>query len=46
MFVMELTARGQVGTGTEFFDLGRKWIVKSFAELTTPAMHKIWGRKD
>jgi uncharacterized protein (TIGR04255 family) len=46
MFLMELTARGQVGEGTEFFDLGRKWIVKSFAELTTPAMHKIWGRKD
>ena len=46
MFVMELTARGQVSTGTEFFDLGRKWIVKSFAELTTSAMHKIWGRKD
>lgn len=44
MFVMELTARGQVSTGTEFFNLGRKWIVKSFAELTTPAMHKIWGR--
>ena len=44
MFLLELTARGQIDDGTRFFDLGRKWIVKSFAELTTPAMHKIWGR--
>lgn len=44
MFVMELTARGQSGDGTQFFDLGRKWIVRSFAELTTPEMHRIWGR--
>ena len=44
MFVMELTARGQLANGTAFFDVGREWIVKSFAELTTPDMHKIWGR--
>jgi uncharacterized protein (TIGR04255 family) len=46
MYVFDLTARGQVGTGIDFFDLGRRWIVKSFAALTTPAMHKIWGRTD
>jgi uncharacterized protein (TIGR04255 family) len=45
MFLLELTARGQLGEGTEFFDLGREWIVRSFAELTTPAMHEIWGRR-
>jgi uncharacterized protein (TIGR04255 family) len=45
MFLLELTARGQVGDGTDFFDLGREWIVKSFADLTTDAMHKIWGRR-
>ena len=45
MFLLDLTARGQVGEGTDFFDLGREWIVRSFAELTTPAMHKIWGRR-
>lgn len=45
MFLLELTARGQVGEGTDFFDSGREWIVRSFAELTTPAMHKIWGRR-
>lgn len=45
MFLLDLTARGQVGEGTDFFDLGRKWIVHSFAALTTPSMHKIWGRR-
>jgi uncharacterized protein (TIGR04255 family) len=43
MFVLELTARGQVGEGTDFFDLGRDWIVRSFKELTTPDMHQVWG---
>jgi uncharacterized protein (TIGR04255 family) len=42
MFVLDLTARGQIGDGSDFFDLGRKWIVKSFKELTTPLMHKVW----
>lgn len=46
MFLMELTARGQIDAGTEFFDLGRRWIVKTFAELTTPLMHNVWGRRD
>ncbi len=45
MWVMNLTARGLVGTGTEFFDFGRAAIVKSFAELTTAAMHKVWRRR-
>jgi len=43
MYVLDLTARGQVGEGTAFFDLGREWIVRSFKELTTPEMHEIWG---
>ena len=42
MFVLSLTARGQIGDGTAFFDLGREWIVRSFKELTTPAMHNLW----
>jgi hypothetical protein len=45
MFLLDLTARGQVGEATDFFDLGREWIVKSFADITTPTMHKIWGRR-
>jgi uncharacterized protein (TIGR04255 family) len=46
-----LTARGApLGPGTvgafAFLDLARRWIVKGFADLTTPAMHAVWGRTD
>jgi hypothetical protein len=49
MFRFTLTARGQpLGTGLagvlEFLDLGREWIVTGFDELTTPEMHRLWGR--
>jgi uncharacterized protein (TIGR04255 family) len=46
MYVLNLTARGQIGESIDFFDLGREWIVKSFAALTTPDMHRIWRRRD
>jgi uncharacterized protein (TIGR04255 family) len=46
MFVLNLIARGQIGEGTEFFDRGREWIVRSFKQLTTPDMHKIWGLRN
>ena len=45
MYVFHLTARGQVGESIDFFDLGRRWIVESFATLTTPRMHDVWKRK-
>jgi uncharacterized protein (TIGR04255 family) len=45
MYVFHLTARGQMGSGFEFLDVGRRWIVKSFTALTTPKMHRIWRRK-
>jgi uncharacterized protein (TIGR04255 family) len=45
MYVMNLTARGQSGVGIEFFDIGRRWIVKSFEHLTTKHMHQIWRKK-
>lgn len=45
MYIMNLTARGQYGTGVDFFDIGRKWIVKSFEQLTTEYMHQIWGKR-
>jgi uncharacterized protein (TIGR04255 family) len=45
MYVVNLTARGQQGTGIQFFDIGRQWIVKSFEQLTTENMHVIWGGK-
>jgi len=51
ILTMNLTARGApLGEGIEgafaFFDLGRRWIVKGFADLTTPEMHRVWERID
>ncbi|TXL69378.1 TIGR04255 family protein [Vineibacter terrae] len=48
---LSLTARGQPkgavpGEVLDFFDFGREHVVRSFASLTSPAMHKIWGRND
>src|SRR5262249_39271969 len=48
---LHLTARGApIGEGIEgafaFFDIGRQWIVKGFADLTTAEMHKLWERID
>jgi len=45
-----LTARGApLGDGMtgilRFFDVGRSWIVRGFASVTTKEMHRIWGRK-
>jgi uncharacterized protein (TIGR04255 family) len=45
MFAMNLTARGMYGSGTDFFDIGRRCIVKSFEHLTTEHMHEIWRKK-
>ena len=50
MFAMTLTARGApLGPGLDgalkFLDLGHRWIVRSFTELTTDPMHKTWGMK-
>jgi uncharacterized protein (TIGR04255 family) len=46
MYVMHLTARGQVGDDVDFFDVGREWIVTTFKRLTTDSMHNTWGIKD
>ena len=46
MYVFQLTARGRLGEGFDFFDLAREWIVRTFAALTTPTMHSIWKRTD
>jgi uncharacterized protein (TIGR04255 family) len=45
MYVLHLTARGQVGAGVDFFDIGREWIVTTFKRLTTGSMHNIWRIK-
>jgi uncharacterized protein (TIGR04255 family) len=51
IMVLNLTARGEpIGEGIEgafrFFEVGRRWIVKGFADLTTTPMHRVWERID
>jgi len=48
---LTLTARGlprpaDMDGVLDFFDLGREYVVRGFASLTTPAMHKEWRRED
>ncbi|HTS47395.1 MAG TPA: TIGR04255 family protein [Bryobacteraceae bacterium] len=50
-FQFTLLARGRPMSPTldgalNFFDAGRRTIVCAFAALTTPEMHKVWGRTD
>ena len=46
MYVLHLTARGQVSDGLEFFDIGRDWIVQTFKRLTSSSMHDVWRIKN
>lgn len=46
---MVLTARGApkestVESALDWIDLGHEWIVRGFASLTRPEMHKLWGK--
>lgn len=48
---LQLSARGKPDSSQEddimrWLDLGREWIVRGFTDLTTDAMHQIWGRED
>jgi uncharacterized protein (TIGR04255 family) len=45
MYVMNMTARGMSGSGVEFFDIGRRCVVRAFEHLTTGHMHEIWRKK-
>ncbi|MFN0316576.1 MAG: TIGR04255 family protein [Burkholderiales bacterium] len=45
MYAMNLTARGMLGKDYDFFDIGRRAVVKSFEHLTTKNMHRVWGKK-
>jgi uncharacterized protein (TIGR04255 family) len=50
IFLMRLTARGAPrAEGNDgivrMFDLGHEWIVRAFAALTSPEMHKVWERR-
>jgi len=46
---LTLTARvkatDEVGDLMKCLDLGREWVVRGFADLTTQRMHNIWKRK-
>ncbi len=46
---LTMTARGKPGDGStndilKWLDVGHEWIVRGFVEVTTPEMHKRWGR--
>jgi len=47
---MSLTARGAPKSSSEsdifaWLDLGRKWVVRGFADFTAEEMHQIWGKQ-
>lgn len=47
---LTLSARGKPADGSNdrlaaWFQMAHEWIVRGFEELTTPEMHKIWGKK-
>lgn len=47
---MTLTARGAPKSTNDedvfaWLDLGRKWVVRGFADFTTSEMHEIWGKQ-
>jgi uncharacterized protein (TIGR04255 family) len=49
-FLMNLTARGKpvgesIGGALAFLDLGREWVVRGFASITTQNMHHVWRRQ-
>ena len=49
IFVVSLTARGAPDEQSSqsvltFIDKGREMIVRGFTSITTPEMHKLWGR--
>lgn len=51
MWLLNLTARGRPGKEDvdgvlQFMDMGREWVVRGFASMTTEKMHKIWGRRN
>jgi len=47
---MTLTARGAPKSASDadvfaWLDMGRKWVVRGFADFTTDTMHKVWGKR-
>jgi uncharacterized protein (TIGR04255 family) len=51
LIVLTLTARGfppvYDSSGVhQFLELAHEWIVRGFASITTPQMHRVWRRSD
>jgi len=51
IYLLNVSARGtprgkSIADIMDFMDTGREWIVRGFTSITTPEMHRIWGRKD
>lgn len=50
VLVLQLTARGRPASSAiqdiaAWFDKGREWIVRGFADITSEQMHAIWRRR-
>ncbi len=50
VLVLRLQARGKLcdqslDGAMQFLDIGRSWIVRGFASVTTVEMHKVWKRR-
>ena len=51
VFKVEITARGKprgssVAEAFDLLDIERQAVVRTFAAVTTPEMHELWGRTD
>lgn len=49
LLALEITARGAPASPSpdrciDWLDIGREWVVRTFAEITTDEMHAIWKR--
>lgn len=47
---LQLSAKGKPSSSAtedlmEYFDHAHEWVVRGFADVTTPEMHRLWGRK-
>jgi uncharacterized protein (TIGR04255 family) len=48
---LQITARGRPQTGAvadalKFLDIGRREIVQTFDNVTSPELHRIWGKRE
>lgn len=46
---LEISVHGQsvdktAGSMKRWFDISHDWIINTFDDITTPAMHKLWGK--